>query len=232
LPHYVMPMYPAIAMLAGKALIDGFPALGERRWRWLPPLAIGAWLMVGTALALGLALGPYVVDRAWNGLTIGAGAFLLVVQGVALFLLFQRKTSSIYVLAFGSMILVACAFGVILPSLKHVWISRQVVQIAEGAKKCDKLQIISATYNEPSLIFMAGTNTEFVPSGAMAAIGMWLDTCKIGLIDEEHAKSFAGAFPDKSYQPTTVGTVEGFNAGRGRPIKMTLYTLPPRSKAP
>ena len=43
LPHYTMPLYPPIAILAAKALLDGYPALMARKLRWLKIAAIGIW---------------------------------------------------------------------------------------------------------------------------------------------------------------------------------------------
>ena len=76
LPHYVMPLYPAIALLAAKALLDGFPVFAENRLRWLPPLAIGLWLAVGIGFTLAAAMLPYKMDGAWNTGQIAAGLTL------------------------------------------------------------------------------------------------------------------------------------------------------------
>lgn len=231
LPHYVMPMYPAIAILAAKVFLDGFPALAERRWRWLPPLIISLWLAIGTGASLILVLGPYLATHHFNIWQLAAGMFFIAMQSFVLFLVFQRKASSVIYLALGIMLFSASAFGVTIPSLPHIWLSKQVVQIADDANSCSsQLEIVSATYNEPSMIFLGGTNTQFVPTGDQAALELWLNPCRIAVIDEEHLPSFMAAFPNKKYQPTLVGQVAGYNAGRGRPISMTLYKLPPIQK--
>nr|MDP9128731.1 glycosyltransferase family 39 protein [Pseudomonadota bacterium] len=161
LPHYVLPAYPAIAMLSAKALTDGFPALGERRWRWIPPLAIGIWLMVGTGLALLFALGPYMINHEWNCAQMAAGALLLIALGGGVFFLFRRRGDSVICLTAGSLLFTTCTFTTTLPGLQHVWLSRDIVALARSAQTCPDLKIVSATYNEPSFIFLAGTNTEF-----------------------------------------------------------------------
>jgi 4-amino-4-deoxy-L-arabinose transferase-like glycosyltransferase len=232
LPHYVMPLYPAIALLAAKALLDGFPSLAQPRWRWLPPLVLSVWLLIGTALALGLALGPYVTDHMWNQWGIIAGIIILVTQGVTLFFLFQNRGLSVIALAAGSMMAFTCTFGMTLPYLQRVWVSRQVVEIAEAMKPCAKLQIVSATYNEPSLIFLAGTDTRFESDGGAAAADMRRNPCLLALIDTDHAPAFAAAFPDASALPELVGHIDGFNMGHGGPIGLRLYRWPQKTEKP
>jgi len=226
LPHYVLPTYPAIALLTAKALLDGYPVLAERGWRWLVALAVGLWLVVGTGFALVFAWLPYGVDHVWNIGQIAASALLVIAQGMGLFLLLQRKTDSVIALTAGSLVFMLYVFGNTLPGLQHLWISRQVVQTAEVMKPCDHVQIISASYNEPSLVFMAGTNTKFVPDGGQVANEMRRDACQLGLVDDKHKDAFVAGFSDQHEKPFAISKIEGLNIGHGKPTELTLYFLP------
>lgn len=226
LPHYVLPLYPPIAILAAKALCDGYPALTKQRW--LPPLAMGLWLMIGAGFATTFALLPYFVDHTISYGQIAAGALLVIAQGYCLFLLFRFREDSVLIMAAGALVFFMTVFASTLPNLQHMWLSSRVARIATSIKPCPGLEIVSASYEEPSLVFLAGTNTKFAISGEAAAKDMMQDHCLIGLIDDKHQKMFLDAFKPSSQEPIAVSSVQGFNLGHGRPAQLTLYLL--RSK--
>lgn len=226
LPHYTLPLYPAIAILAAKFLCDGFPSLGAPKWRWLVTLSVGLWLTIGVGFAVVFALLPYVVDQVWNGGQIAAGAVLIMAQGTSLLFLIQRKPSGALVIAVGSMIFMGWVFGSTLPNLQRLWVSREVVRLATANKPCDALQIVSASYDEPSLVFLAGTNTQFVPDGAVAADTLKHNPCALALTDFSHNQQFLDAFADEDNLPLVVGHVVGFNTGHGHATDLTLYHMP------
>ncbi|MFY9288293.1 MAG: glycosyltransferase family 39 protein [Alphaproteobacteria bacterium] len=231
LPHYTLPVYPAIAMLAAKALVDGYPYLAEHRWRWLSALIIGLWLMIGTGFAMVFAVLPLISNQDWDLLQIAAGALLIIMHGVALFMLMQRKIASVVFLLAGSMVFLSCTIGHTLPQLQHVWLSREAVQLAQAVNPCDKLAIVSAAYGEPSLIFLAGTETKVVVDGQTAAEDMQKNRCLVGLIDSKHKENFLNAFAGK-LQPVHTNTITSLNIGHGGTTEISLYIMPLTSNLP
>lgn len=85
-PHYLLPLMPAFALLAGRLLDEPAPAL--RRWHLLPPL--GFLLFVGGTMAAA----PWASGRldlpAWAGSVSPGAGFVLLAVGVAFLLLFER----------------------------------------------------------------------------------------------------------------------------------------------
>lgn len=232
LPHYVMVTYPAIALLAAKAFVDGYPALAQRKWRWVTGITVGVWLVVGTGFAFLFSLLPYLIAATWNIGAIAAGAILILAQGAALFFLLQRKANSVIVMAAGSIIFLAYTFGILLPGLPNFWITRDAVLTAEYLKPCDDLQIVSAAYREPSLVFMAGTNTKFENEGDAVAKAMKQNPCAMGLVDKDRLKSFLAAYPKKSDRPMSIGNIHGYNMGSGKMYDLTLFTPRPKVEKP
>lgn len=228
LPHYVLPLYPAIALLAAKALIDGYPALAAKGWRWLLAFGVGLWLMIGTGYAVLFAALPYIANNAWSPGQIAVGAILMLAQGACLFLLFGRKPNSIIVMAFGSLFFMSCTFGNTLPSIDKLWLSRQALQTAELIKPCEKTAIVSASYREPSLVFMAGTKTELYNDGALAAEAIRQDQCKIALVDRDHAEAFLKPFSNQVISSFKTAKIEGLNIGHGGTAELTMYAYPSR----
>jgi 4-amino-4-deoxy-L-arabinose transferase-like glycosyltransferase len=58
LPHYVLPLYPPLAMLVGFALTEGFAKSGSGRARLLDGTAKALWGAVTIALAAALIMLP------------------------------------------------------------------------------------------------------------------------------------------------------------------------------
>ncbi|NTU76479.1 MAG: glycosyltransferase family 39 protein, partial [Alphaproteobacteria bacterium] len=227
LPHYVMPIYPALAVLAVKTMLDGYPALMERRWRWLPPLVTSVWFLAGMAIALGLAALPYLSDHDWKVAPILAGVLLLTAQTAALLLLSQRSPLSVIALGAGSLALMITSFGLVLPSLQNIWMTRQVMQVVEKVKPCARAQIVSAAYNEPSLIFKAGAETYVTNEGGEAATRLQENACGLALVDKNHQDAFLAVFKTKGRQPLALAQFNGPNIGSGHRAELTLYRMPP-----
>jgi 4-amino-4-deoxy-L-arabinose transferase-like glycosyltransferase len=223
LPHYVLPTYPAIAILTAKMLSDRLPALNEKRW--LPPLAFGIWLAMGTVIAL-LPIGlTFLLNQSFSVVQIMASGILLVLIYASLFFIFRRSAVSIALIALGMMIFNAVLFTDSLPNVQHVWLSREVVAKAKQVKLCPELRIVSGSYGEPSLIFNAGTLTKTPPDGRLAAYYLIADPCAVAATDNEHDWRFHQGFKYIGYKPDLVGEVDGYNAGKGNTLKLRLYTL-------
>ena len=233
LPHYVLPAYPAIAILAAKALVDGYPVLAEFGQRWLTALSIALWLFLGAALASAFVILPYILDNhAVNGWAIAAGAALILAQSTGLFFLMQKRVESVISITFGSLIFMGCVFGYSLPTLPHVWVSKDIMQEARQLSGCPNPHILSSAYNEPSLVLMAGTKTQFVNDGHEAARAfMSAGDCTVAVIDEKHKQGFMDAFLDNPSKPIVGNDVSGFNIGSGKNVSLRLYVLPVQDKA-
>jgi 4-amino-4-deoxy-L-arabinose transferase-like glycosyltransferase len=223
LPHYVMPLYPAIALLAAKFLLDGYPALATaKKLRWLKPVAIGIWLVTGAMLLSAAAVMPYLMDHAWNPGFIATGILVLIAQIASLMLFFNKRESGALVMTGASLILMTNLFGNALPHLQHMWVSREIVRAAESVKPCPRALKIASTYNEPSLVFLAGTDTQLLNDGRAITDAMRKDLCVIGVVDEQKKQAFLDAFVGVE-EPAPVATIEGVDTGGGHPAQLTLY---------
>jgi 4-amino-4-deoxy-L-arabinose transferase-like glycosyltransferase len=232
LPHYTLPLYPAIALLAAKALIDGYPVLAERRWRWVPPVAIALWFISGMFFALAAVVIPHILNQTWNAGQIAAGLLLLIAQGASMLLMLQRKESSILVMAAGGLIYFTSTFAGVIPNLQHIWISRDIVQTAASLKPCIGPLDLSSSYTEPSLIFMAGTETHIWPSSVGVALDMKADPCRIGVIDNSNLKQFLDATRNDAVQPKLVAAIGGFMLSRGGHRTISFYLMPQKAGSP
>ncbi len=226
LPHYVLPAYPAIALLTAKYLLDGFPTLAATTRRLPIALIVGMWLMIGAGFAFVFSALPAVVDKAWDIPQIAAGGVLFLAQGAALLLLPRQKTASLVALTLGGLVFMAVTFGYTLPRLQHIWMSRKIVEAVERLKPCEQSQIVSVGYNEPSLAFMAGTDTMMLTNAVEAAEAMQQNACRVAVINATNKQGFLNAFAQSKQRPQEAGTIDGLNAGHGAQAALTIFTVP------
>jgi len=226
LPHYVMPAYPAIAMLAAYAAGKIFQEPSGTRWNGLPRAAMIVWVLAGLLLLLTLAAPFLITGQPVMISALIAGITLVFMQAASIKLYATRSANLPAALAMGSLLFTLLVFGTTFPALSRLWMTPQVVQVAEKVKPCSELKIASAAYNEPSLIFLAGTNTSVINDGAAVAELMKRDACHLGLVEKKHEEAFSAAFKKSAMRPEALAHFDGPNIGSGKRVKLTLYRMP------
>ena len=93
-------------------------------------------------------------------------------------------------------------------------------------KTCPGFKITTAGYEEPSLVFLAGTGTKIVLDSNYVAADMLHDNCDIGVVDNDHLRGFLNAFSDAPVQPYPVTSINEFNLARGKWTEISFYMLP------
>jgi hypothetical protein len=96
--------------------------------------------------------------------------------------------------------------------------------MAQGVKPCPQLDIISSSYDEPSLVFLAGTDTRLLTDANAAAAALRQDRCAVALIDREHQPRFLATFTNNA--PQAQGEIKAYNIGNGKTADLFAYTLP------
>jgi 4-amino-4-deoxy-L-arabinose transferase-like glycosyltransferase len=220
LPHYVLPLYPAIAILIASAIDRG--ALARERWAvrgaawWfvLPTLIGIAGLVALVALErrLGLPAWPFVAGAMIFGLLAWR---LYETDGAERGLL--RATA-------GSILLAIGMYAVILPSLE-IFPSAALTR-AVKASGCERPLAASAGYQEPSLIFLLGTRTQLT-DGAGAAEFLRQGECRFALVEQRQQRSFAQRAEATGVRYAVGARVEGVNVGAGRLASITIYRSEP-----
>jgi 4-amino-4-deoxy-L-arabinose transferase-like glycosyltransferase len=224
LPHYVLPLYPALALLAGGALAEGFAERLTGRAGIFHGTIKFIWGIVTIALAAVLVILP---DRFGGALSSSVAAGALVMIGLALLLClrdWRPMHAAGLVAALATVFVLPAAFEVA-PGLNSLWLSRSAAGLLARYPPRPGEAVLSVGYSEPSLVFLLGTETRLVTaapgSGQVAGAGMALvNDC----VDAEFQRSLT------SYSLTTrpLDHVEGldYSAG-GSKLRLTLYRLEP-----
>lgn len=228
LPHYALPAYPAMILLMAWVLTDKSAASIElSRWQfWIRrACAFGMFgISIGLA-AIALGITPYFLGYfSWWGML----AALLVLISARYGIGAPDGMDPVRRVAFAAAA-AAAVFGLltwkILPPLKPLWLSPEIAERFEQLKPCPTSQLVSAGYGEPSLVFLAGTQTQLT-DGKGAADALAADpACTIALIAEAESKSFLAAIPGGVDALRQRGIIEGMNYSKGEPRTLTFYTL-------
>jgi len=226
LPHYVVPLYPALALLAARGLIaaaeDGMAA--PRRWIvWLPA---GLWALVAVALAGALVGLPLELGhRASFGAAIAAAAVLAGLWHLIWRERARPSLGSAGIALLVGLLVMAPAFALVLPRLDTIWLSRSAAVLV-AAERLPGETIVSAGYSEPSLVFMLGTGTGLVTPEAAAA-DLIDGKAKLALVADRQDPGFAAALKAAGKAARPFGAVRGFDYSNGRWILLRLYRLAP-----
>ena len=199
LPHYPMPLYPAIALLAAAWVLDPARRPLSRIAAALPAL-VGA-LLAGAVVALpGTVHGsvwlaaPAVVAALLVGWLAAWGRLLPALLAMPL--------------------LYWAALGWELPRLEPLWIAPRVAALAPAP-------LGSVGFSEPSLMFLAGTGTQWllVGDGARALADGSIAALLVGDRDLAAVRADLARL---GLQPRVLAEVPGFNYSRGRTVLLTL----------
>jgi len=226
LPHYVVPLYPALALLAAKGLIaaaeEGMAV--PRRWAaWLPAAlwALVAIALAGALVGLPLALG----HRASFGGGVAAAA---VLAGLWHLLWHERARPSLGnagIAVLVGLLVMGPAFAFVLPRIDAIWLSRSAAYLV-GIERLPGERVVSSGYSEPSLVFLLGTDTGLV-APAMAAADLIDGTAKLALVADRQQPDFDAALKTAGRAARPFGAVRGFDYSNGRWITLRLYRLAP-----
>jgi 4-amino-4-deoxy-L-arabinose transferase-like glycosyltransferase len=191
LPHYVLPLYPALAFLAVRGA-GGAQEPAGRGWRIASRIADGAWWM---AAALWVAVPPLA---AW---LLGPAALpaAVVCSGVAaITAIWMRPRRSAALPRPGRTVAIAAGFAVlyfgllfaaVLPRLDELWLSERAARLVAAQERAAgrPLHVISLGYEEPSLAFTLGTQTRLGGGATNAVAALASDPGAAVLVQDEPA---------------------------------------------
>ena len=226
LPHYVLPLYPAIALLCAAAIMAGVRE--SRSFIDNVPVKIGAalWLMITIALVGALL---FYVPNTYGG---GSGIFLwllavpiVAVAGIAvLFLLRGEGENASAAAVVSGAIFSAVALAAVLPRLDQVMISRNAAALI--ARSGALPQAVAAVgFHEPSLVFQVGTKMTLSGSAADAADFLTKTPNSVALVEQHMDAEFHQRLTQQNFVAEQLGNVKGLNYSNGDMVSLTLYRL-------
>src|SRR3954462_7597046 len=222
LPHYVLPLYPAIAILIVREIerhtLSGNPHLVRTSVMW-PILA--AVIPAGAIIALIWMRGQF----GWLAWPFAACSAIFGFYAWRLYDVEGAERSFVRA-SIAALFLYIAFFGVAVPLMRPIFPSRQLAELVSAAGCRDPL-VVSAGYHEPSLVFLAGTRTRLV-DGAVAADILGQGDCRLAIIESRQERAFAQRAERNGLRYSLRGRVDGsFNTNGGRAIAFAIYRSEP-----
>ncbi len=216
LPHYVLPLYPAIAILTVGAL--------ERRVlsrSWLMRAAAW-WFVIPAAASVIAVIGAITLTRqpvflAWPfvaaALIFGLFAWWLYDD--------NRAERSLLNAVVSAMFLALAIYGVVVPALTPLFPSAEVARALRNVV-CVGPKAAAAGFHEPSLVFMTGTST-VLTDGSGAADFLGQGSCRFALVEARSERGFAQRAEAIGLRYDVATRIDGYNISQGRAISIAIF---------
>ena len=217
LPHYVLPLYPPIAILAA-GILD-HQALSRRRW-----LEAGTvwWFIIATVLAVGMiaahiALGEQLGLLAWP---FAGGAIIFALFAWLLYRVDGAERSLLRAIA-ASLCVAFGVYATTFPAISELFPAVELADYVHEANCYDPM-VATAGYHEPSLVFLVGTDLRHT-SGEGAAEFLSEGRCRFAFVESRQQRAFAQAAESIGLRYSLGRRVEGFNISGGRRISIAIF---------
>lgn len=220
LPHYTMPMYPALALISARAVLGaarlpGIERAGARIGVWI-------WGFIGLALALSAS---YIVARDMHVLPWYFGLIYIpcAMAASAMFQAFMvRRSGADHLELLNSGIRVAVVLAVVLfqfslPIARSLWNTERIMDEVAGIDPRGERVIGAVGYHEDSLVFATRGRVDRIN---IEQAGAWLSSRPGGLLivptdrvaEIEHARALT----------TGWASFPGYNYSNGRSVDLSV----------
>jgi 4-amino-4-deoxy-L-arabinose transferase-like glycosyltransferase len=217
LPHYPLPLYPALALLCGAGLI----AAAENRWRIAKWIGVALTALAGAVLVAGFVSAAQFMDASAQGLAhaLAVGAAALAGLAIAGAIFIRSPEARV---ALSAACALAFSFGlrqIALPQAHGVQITAQLVQALDHCGLANRpLWVVG--YGETSIVFMTRTDTHIAEpgeAGGQAAAGD-------ALVIERHdlAATESALAARRLRLVAAPGEVRGRNIGNGHRLAFAI----------
>jgi 4-amino-4-deoxy-L-arabinose transferase-like glycosyltransferase len=229
LPHYILPTLPAIALLVALSLKEGRALLSTQAARWAHRVT-GILFVIA---ALVLAALPFAASKVLGlpsqlpSFVAAAGVFAVLLAGASLWMrpAGERLLPLLAAMALSYFTL----FELVTPALDPLWASQRIAQRLKGLSGCDRIEVATAGFAEPSNLFHFGARTFFGSGETSAQYLSEHPMCGVALVESAERATFDAAAADLGLRLTSLGEVAGFNYVRGQAINLEIL-LPANSR--
>ncbi len=212
LPHYTMPLYPALALLTARCIYAVGGGFVDGLDRGVARLGVLAWALCGLGV---LALGPLVMAILVR--PTGALLWVLIIvatlASIALwmvsFVLVRRgdlKQAQIFALALGGICIVSL-LGVVLPNGPIPFVSKRLDDAIHRLDPQRTRPVASVGFHEDSLIFHTRGRIERIDADQL---DVWVEEHPNGLV------VLPNSVAETREDLETRATVSGFNYSNGK----------------
>lgn len=216
LPHYVLPAFPALALMTAALTLEGleaFRAKAAKAW-------YAVWTLVGLILA-GAVLGLPMVFGNGFSLVNAVAALAIVAATIIPAVLAWRgqMVNAALALALTAAATYPAVFQGTLPLLDKMFLSRAAAQVVNTIGS--DVPVAAAGYSEPSLVFLLGTQTQFT-DGSGAADYLKAHPRALVLVESRQQAAFDARAAANGTKIEAFAILDGFNYSRGKKASLAV----------
>jgi 4-amino-4-deoxy-L-arabinose transferase-like glycosyltransferase len=217
LPHYVLPLYPALAILIA-GVVDS-RSLSRNLWLvrgtvwWFILMMMVALLLIALQIIVGQNLGLWTWTFAAAAVIFSLFAWLLYESDGA--------EASLARAAAASLMLSVAAYAATFPGLRQLFPSVGLANYMHSAGCADPIAV-TAGFREPSLVFLAGTNTTY-GQGSTAADFLLGGSCRFAFVESRQERAFVQRADAIGLRYAPGPRIEGFNINGGQAVNIATY---------
>ncbi len=218
LPHYVMPLYPAIAILIARVIEIGTLS----KIRWIVRGTFG-WFLFPCVVAIAVLIAFIMLERDL-GLVAWPFSAAAVIFGLFAWRLYDVDGAERSLLrgTLASLLVAITVYAVTFGSLPSLFPSALIAEEIRTTG-CRQPHVVSTfAYQEPSLVFLLGTDTRFA-DGASAADFLRSGPCHFAVLDPRGERNFVQRAESISLRYSFLQRIEGYNISIGKPVSLTLF---------
>jgi hypothetical protein len=151
-------------------------------------------------------------------------AALAVIFGLFAWWLYEVDGAELSLLRgmIASVFVAITVYAITFPLLPTLFPSALIAQEINSSD-CARPHVASTfAYQEPSLVFLLGTETRFT-DGASAADFLRAGPCQYALIDPRSERGFVQRAETIGLRYSLVGRIEGYNISIGKPVSLSVF---------
>ncbi|HXQ52589.1 MAG TPA: glycosyltransferase family 39 protein [Stellaceae bacterium] len=219
LPHYLLPVFPALALFAGRAALEGQEALAA----WARRGACAVWAAASLVVVATLGLAPIELGRGMDAAGIVVGAVVLLYGGATVRAGWRALEPGLAVRAvLLALLTVPAALALEAPRLDPLWLSRDAARLVERYRPPPGVAVAAVGYSEPSLVFLLGTGT-LLASPEIAAQRLTSARGAVALVEARDDAAFRTALQARGWEAQIIDRIAGLDYSNGKRMVITLY---------
>ncbi|KZL06437.1 glycosyltransferase family 39 protein [Pseudovibrio sp. Ad26] len=230
LPHYTLPMMPALALLtAGVLTTDGAKQVGIY-WRYASAFL---FLLVPLGIFIAVVVGPLLLDL-WPsppGVVL-CGLAVIAALSATRKLIAGELIGALPTVGASALLMFVGFWAFSGPALSTIWISSRLAEAVEQLPGCERKDVATAGFYEPSFVFLQGTQTKLLGAEAAARFladgsqrsGVSKGTCRIVLVEGRQLDRFDAEALRLGMRTSEVSTVSGLNINGGKALLIHIFS--------
>ena len=230
LPHYVLPAYPALLLLAAAAVFAMRSDL-VRGHGWWPRRLSLPFLVIWAVVGAGLAAGPLAIALAVDGeaswLAVAAAtAALASVAGLTWAIRRGTTTRIVHLMPVATFLAVSMNLHITFPGIETIWFNRDVSRLADELAPCPNRHIATAPLDLESVVFLTDTGTVIENMDRVEAMLRQPPACAVLFLGDTQADQMRQRLADTPVALAETGhRVTGFNFSNGRWVDLGVYVV-------